>query len=79
MFGRKQRLDAYLGAVLHRFAVTLEDGTVATGVLVEVTERTLVFDDIKVFRDGDGFSPAAGRLYIDRINVRYTQLLNGGE
>jgi hypothetical protein len=78
LFFRKTGLDAYVGVVLRRFIVTTTDGTVISGVLTETTTRTLVFDDIKVWQDGGGFAPAPGRLYIDRAQVRYTQLVESG-
>ncbi|QIS06766.1 hypothetical protein F5X71_34645 [Nocardia brasiliensis] len=78
MFSRKKGLDAYVGAVLYRFVVTCKDGTVISGVLTAVSARTLVFDDIQAYQDGGGFVPAPGRLYIDRAEVRYSQLVESG-
>ncbi|MBF6060518.1 hypothetical protein IU500_06970 [Nocardia terpenica] len=75
MFTRNRRLDAFVGQALQRFIVTLEDGTIVSGVLIEISSTTLVFDDIKLLEEGRDWLPAAGRLYVDRVKVRYCQLV----
>ncbi len=70
--------DAYASQALQRFIVTLVDRTVVSGVLIEATERTLVFDDLKLLQEGSEWTPAAGRLYADRVKILHSQLVSGG-
>lgn len=60
-------------AIRHRFAVTLVDneGTF-TGILTESDDTTWVFEQVETAKG----ERAAGRLFIDRIQVAYMQEVN---
>ncbi|KZM70922.1 hypothetical protein [Nocardia terpenica] len=75
---RQQLVDAYAAQCLRRFVITLKDGSVVSGVLLEVTTATVVFDDVKLLQEGRDWVPAAGALYVDRAEIRYSQLIDAG-
>lgn len=57
-------------AIRRHFAVTLVDnGGTFTGILTESDDTTWVFEQVKTAQG----EPAAGRLYIDRLQVAYLQ------
>lgn len=64
------RKDLMQKMVRRRFEVTCKDGVFFTGILISACPNVFVFADVKV-----NGQPADGELYIDRVNVAYSQLM----
>jgi hypothetical protein len=73
LFRRKRALDK---VIRRSFLVTMEDGGVFQGALIEDDDRQFVFAAVRV-PQGDEWEPAADApLYIDRVKVAYMQKLS---
>jgi hypothetical protein len=71
-----RKRDRLLRDVLKEsFAVTPKSGPMFSGLLVDVDDRTYVFANVRVLSGENGSVPADGRLYIDRNEVAYLQLV----
>jgi hypothetical protein len=68
---RKKALDKVLR---RQFVVTMTDGGVFQGALLEHDAEVFVFAMVKVRQENGQYVPAAdGALYLDRVKVNYMQ------
>jgi hypothetical protein len=70
LFGKKAALDK---VVRRSFVVTMTNGGIFQGALVEFDPEVFVFTMVQVLDNGSYVSAAEGPLYVDRAKVSYMQ------